>query len=188
MVRSIIKVTNGEGSLIVKDVLPADNYDVVASLTVPNYNSMEYNTSFTVERSDVIISIEDNIKGTAGSKVKVTVQVCDLNGNTLKDGVVTIELNGKKYTGFVHNGIAIVEVTLPSAGTYTAKVYYNTDNTNYNNASAEFEIESTATPNPNPNPINNGLNGIGMSNTGNPLLVLLFALCLVGIESLRRKF
>ena len=154
-----------------------------------NYNQVYTENPFTIDQLKTTVTV-DPVKGKAGEKVKITARVTDQNGNPVEDGYVIIGFNGKEYKAYVVNGIATVEVTLPNkAGTYSATAYY--EGFNYNSSYAVFTVEVSdipgpnPNPNPNPNPINNG---VDMENTGNSLLVLLIALCAIGLESFRRKF
>ena len=133
----------------------------------------------------------DPVKGKTGQKVTITARVTDKKGNPVNEGTVIIGFNGKEYEAQVVDGIATVKVVLPKAGNYSATAYY--EGINYNSSYTTFTVEVSDIPGPNPDPnptpkkdVNNSVGN--MENTGNPLLVLLVALCAIGLESFRRKF
>ena len=157
----------------------SDNSTVTNNITI--YVTEKANTTVTV----------DHVKGKAGQKVTITARVTDENGNPVNEGTVIIGFNGKEYEAQVVDGIATVKVVLPKAGNYSATAYY--EGINYNSSYTTFTVEVSDIPGPNPDPnptpkkdVNNSVGN--MENTGNPLLVLLVALCAIGLESFRRKF
>ena len=130
-------------------------------------------------KSGVIVTVDD-VKGKVGDKVKFTAKIYDSEGNPVKEGVVIFGFDGKEYKANIINGIAAVEVVLPKAGNYSATAYYDGDEF-HESAYAVFNVE--VTNNTNPDPINKS--GIPMEQTGNPLIVLLFAL--ISLPLIRRK-
>ncbi len=185
---TIIPIPEGESS-VEFDIpgLNAGDYILFVKYSGDNnYDPVYSENPFTVDQSNTIITV-DPVNGKAGEKVKITVRVNDENGNPVNEGTVIVKFNGKEYEVDVVNGIATIEVVLPKSGTYTTTTYY--EGLNYNSSYTTFTVEvsdiPSPNPNPNPNPVNNGVGN--MENTGNPILVLLIALCAIGLESFRRK-
>ncbi|MDO5849720.1 MAG: Ig-like domain-containing protein, partial [Methanobacteriaceae archaeon] len=176
-----------------KENLTPGNYNaiIVFVSNEGNYKGIA-KIPYTISKATTKISIE-LVKGKVGEKVIITAIVTDQNDNPIKNGTITIDFNGKKYKTEVIDGIATIELILPNEGKYSATAYYEESDL-YNSSFTVFTVEVTDIPNPNPNPnpnvnpnhnsINNGV-GV-MENTGNPLLVLLIALCTIGF-GLRRK-
>ena len=163
--------------------LDAGNYILFVKYSGDNkYNSSYSENPFTIEKLQTTVVV-DSIKGKAGENVIISLRVTDDKGNPIPDGKITIKFNGKEYEAYVVEGIATVEVVLPSAGIYTATAFY--EGFNYANSSALFTIEVSSNPEPNPTPFNNDV--ANMENTSNPLLVLLMALCVIGLGLFRRE-
>lgn len=175
-----IPIEGYEGTFNFGSDLDAGNYILFVKYSGDDiYDEFILENPFVIEKRPVIVSIED-IVGNEGSKTKVTVKVVDDRGIPVEEGIVTIVINGKKYTAHVNNGIAIVEIELPSQGKYIAEVYYDGQYSNYADGFVIFTIDSI--------PIANDLiNSNLMENTGNPLVLLLIALATIGIGSLKRK-
>ena len=67
-----------------------------------------------------------NITNTVNANVSTPIVVLDSNGNVLRDGEITVTLNGAKYTAPVVDGVATITLTVPSVvGLYPANVVYN---------------------------------------------------------------
>lgn len=177
-----IPIEGYEGNFTFGSDLDAGNYILFVKYSGDDiYDEFILENPFIIEKRPVIISIGD-IVGNPGSKTKVTVKVVDDRGIPVEEGLITIVINGKKYTANVKDGIAIVEIELPSQGKYIAEAFFDGGYSNYANGSVIFTIDS--------NPVTDNSDSINanvMENTGNPLLILLIALVTIGIGSLKRK-
>ena len=124
-----VNVVNGKGNVTgVK--LAAGSYDFTAKFAGDNnYNAVSDSGKFNVNKVDSAIDVAvSDIK--VGEDAVITVKL--LSDAT---GSVTVNVNGKDYTGTVVNGIANVKVSGLKADTYDVAVKYSGDN-NYNDAVA----------------------------------------------------
>ena len=124
-----VNVVNGKGNVTgVK--LAAGTYDFTAKFAGDNnYNDVGDSGNFKVNKVDSAIDVAvSDIK--VGEDAVITVKL--LSDAT---GSVTVNVNGKDYTGTVVNGIANVKVSGLKADTYDVAVKYSGDN-NYNDAVA----------------------------------------------------
>ena len=124
-----VNVVNGKGNVTgVK--LAAGSYDFTAKFAGDNnYNAVSDSGKFNVNKVDSAIDVAvSDIK--VGEDAVITVKL--LSDAT---GSVTVNVNGKDYTGTVVNGIANVKVSGLKADTYDVTVKYSGDN-NYNDAVA----------------------------------------------------
>ena len=139
-------------------------------------------TVFDDESSQVNLTVVD-IKGVAGSTIKVDIGVHNLLGKPVNEGTVTISLNGKEYVSKVVNGVATFNIVLPSnEGIYSVNVFFNGEGTKYDNTTSNFTVTSILED------INNSVvsNKISnMENCGTPLIALLIAL--ISLPLIRRK-
>lgn len=99
-----------------------------------------------------------------------------------------INVSGKIYKTHVKNGISIIEIVIPSNGNYSVTIYFDGNNTNYEDSFTLFNITSIAHPNPSPKHDVLGYERNVGVNTGNPLFVLLIALITLTIGLFKRKF
>ena len=124
-----VNVVNGKGNVTgVK--LAAGSYDFTAKFAGDNnYNAVSDSGKFNVNKVDSAIDVAvSDIK--VGEDAVITVKL--LSDAT---GSVTVNVNGKDYTGTVVNGIANVKVSGLKADTYDVAVKYSGDN-NYDDAVA----------------------------------------------------
>lgn len=169
--------------------LPVGDYIVYARyLGDYCYRGISGNTTLSVVPKTPSISIK-HINGiTYNENLTVTVEGDDVNiiVTLPKDatGIVKLSIDGGKtwITIKVINGTAHHTFKGLKAGEYTLLVKYSGDN-HYKSIKTQtsFIVEKRPAPN------HKDLTKECMPNTGNPLLILLIALSLISIESLRRK-
>ncbi|WP_458405407.1 beta strand repeat-containing protein [Methanobrevibacter sp.] len=115
-----VNLTNGTGSITVKD-LKAGNHTV----TVTYAGDDKYNSSTTKQNFTVKEGIDIKVNGTGnGTIIKVDVPGNETAGN------VTIIINKTNYTAPVINGTAIINLTNVTPGTHNATIIYVDGNNN----------------------------------------------------------
>ena len=179
----IYEATIENGTLII----PIDSFDagdhiayVIFYSDNENFTGSEIEVPFTIVKADptINVDVESNMHVDTiveGDDVIVTV--------TLPEdatGQVRLSIDGGKTWVYVDviDGVAHYTFKGLKAGEYTLIAEYLGDN-NYNAVSAEttFVVEDA--------PVSPLVNT--MPKAGNPILVLLIALCAIGLESFRRK-
>ncbi len=179
----IYEATIENGTLII----PIDSFDagdhiayVIFYSDNENFTGSEIEVPFTIVKADptINVDVESNMHVDTiveGDDVIVTV--------TLPEdatGQVRLSIDGGKTWVYVDviDGVAHYTFKGLKAGEYTLIAEYLGDN-NYNAVSAEttFIVEDA--------PVSPLVNT--MPKAGNPILVLLIALCAIGLESFRRK-
>ena len=150
-------------------------------------------TIYVTKKANLTVnSIVNPAKIKLGESTDVTVSL----SKNVTSGNVTLYINGSKYETKDITGSSVVfnigNDVLSKIGKYNIVAEFS-GNDQFNNASTTFTVEVSDIPGPNPDPnptpkkdVNNSVGN--MENTGNPLLVLLVALCAIGLESFRRKF
>ena len=111
------------------DVTLPDNVGTYPTFVV-YFDDQSYTieTTTTVKGNDTpghnIVIFASDVSGNLGDNVVVPVYVYD-NNILVNTGTVTVSLDGKKYSSSIVNGVANVDVTLPSnAGTYNTVISY----------------------------------------------------------------
>ncbi len=118
--KETITLTNGVGSLTVKD-LPAGNYTVGVSFDGDDYfNDDEASTTLSVSKLDTVITIETT-EPVVDEDVTVTVTVPGATGN------VTIIVDGNPIEVPLTDGVATVNVEKITAGDHNVVAVYKGD-------------------------------------------------------------
>ncbi len=170
------------GENIYLNGLPAGKYTVKYVTVVDDYHiSANATSSIVVEKLLTHVNIDaPEIK--MGEDAVITVIVPeDATGN------VTIEIEGKSYTEPVRNGKAVFYISGLKVGSYDIKAYYSGDN-NYspNNATGSIDVLPSDKPESGKTSAEDK-SGLAKYETGNPIVVLLMVLSLLGISIRRRK-
>ena len=96
-------------------------------------------------------------------------------------GNVIVTVDGKNYTGIIHEGKVVVSISDLSNGVYSFVVYYDGDD-KYLNCSytGNFTISGNVPSNKsNSSIVNVSREGLAVYPTGNPILLLVLALFLL---------
>ena len=181
---------NESGEFNIPLKLPAGEYTVDVDFVSADGNYIGDDiVNFTITKEDPTIYVDVGPNKPVMTEIvegdDVIVIVTLPNDAT---GQVRLSIDGGMTWGFadVIDGVAHYTFKGLKAGEYTLIAEYLGDN-NYNNASTEttFVVEEAPVPSPVPSP--NDLVNDTMPKVGNPILVLLIALCAIGLESFRRK-
>ena len=132
------------------DVTLPDNVGTYPTFVV-YFDDQSYTieTTTTVKGNDTpghnIVIFASDVSGNLGDNVVVPVYVYD-NNILVNTGTVTVSLDGKKYSSSIVNGVANVDVTLPSnAGTYNTVISY-ISNDIFENKSITTTVNKNETP------------------------------------------
>ena len=87
-------------------------------------DDVQAESTVTISKLNTSVS-GDDISGNPGDERDITVAVLDQNSKPVKNGTVTLNLNGETYNATVENGQATFNVELPSPGTYNSSIIYN---------------------------------------------------------------
>ena len=168
-----------------------DNGRATVSVVLPNpgsyeatvkYNGNDYYNSSTssinvnVKKESTRAPSVKNVVGKAGAKTDIPVEIVDGDGNPVKNGTVTLTIDGRTYTAEVINGVATFkDVVIPSKDT-VADVYYH-GNEYYNASSTTFSIKVQSDN----ETVENSTEHVSFkaddgNATGNPIAILLLAL------------
>ncbi|MDO5849718.1 MAG: Ig-like domain-containing protein, partial [Methanobacteriaceae archaeon] len=174
-------IENGVAIVTIPGLQAGDHIAYVIYNGDQNYTNGTTEATFNVAKIDPTIKV-DVVSGmhvstiVEGDDVIVTVTLPEDATGTVK-----LSIDGGKTWVYadVIDGIAHYTFKGLKAGEYTLLVEYSGDN-NYNGISTEttFVVEEAPIPAPAKETL---------PATGNPILVLLIALCAVGLESFRRK-
>ena len=124
-------------------ILPSNPqlYDAIA---VYRNGAIENNVSIKLNATIPPVGriVANNASGVINSNVTIQTVVFDINNNPVKNGTVSITVNGQTYTATVNNGIANVKVTVPSTvNNYPATVTYTGD---YGTNSTNIVVEAVS--------------------------------------------
>ena len=166
------------GKATVSVVLPnPGSYDATVKYNGNTYyNSSESSISINVEKKTTKAPYVKNVVAKAGSKTDIPVEIVDGDGNPVKNGTVTLTIDGRTYTAEVINGVATFkDVVIPSKDT-VADVYYH-GNGYYNASSTTFSIKVQSDN----DTVENSTEHVSFkaddgNATGNPIAILLLAL------------
>jgi len=88
-----------------------------------------------------------DVSGKPADKKDIAVDILDQNGDPVKNGTVTLTLNGKTYNAIVNDGKAVFkDVVLPNPGDYEATISYNgTDIYNPSNSTINVHVDKVNT-------------------------------------------
>ena len=131
----VINLTDGKGSITLKD-LPEGEYDVTATYVGDdNYASSVDTTSFKVEKASSSLSVEmtDN---PAGSDQTITVRV----DNDDSTGYVIVDVDGETYAVKLDHGVGSITVSGLAAGNHTINATY-LGNDAYGSATDNITVE-----------------------------------------------
>ena len=169
------------------DGLPAGNYTVNLTTVVDAQHTPATNTC-SIEVKKILPPVNvDAPTITVGDDGVITVFVPED-----ATGTITIEVEGKSYTAPVKDGKAVFHVPGLKVGTHGIKAYYSGDDKYLpNNSTGTIDVLPKDEPVPAPaeptksdKPVKTGL---AKYETGNPVLVLLMVLSLLGVSIKRRK-
>ena len=139
-------ITDGAVKLNVPG-LDADDYNVTIVYNGDNnYTAATKNSTFTVNKVHVVITVVTDVIGYIGDTIKVTIKVEGVDGQEVNGGTVTYVIDYSTRTplsaddeGNVANSQAVVDVNLDgTSGKYLADVQYSGDK-NYYSANADDE-------------------------------------------------
>ena len=144
-----VNVTNGSGNATYYKWLLVGDYDVNASLTVPNYNKIENSTKFIVNNATGSFNINVANITYGGNFTIVVTDAVGVNGELL-NGTVVVLINGTAYNVNVTNGTgSIVIGDILPVGDYDVNasltvpnynVINNTTSFNVGNATGSFDV------------------------------------------------
>ena len=169
------------------DGLPAGNYTVNLTTVVDAQHTPATNTC-SIEVKKILPPVNvDAPTITVGDDGVITVTVPED-----ATGTITIEVEGKSYTAPVKDGKAVFHVPGLKVGTHGIKAYYSGDDKYLpNNSTGTIDVlpkdepvREPAEPTKSDKPVKTGL---AKYETGNPVLVLLMVLSLLGVSIKRRK-
>ena len=90
--------------------------------------------------TNTTISVSD-LSTYPNSNQKLVVYLKDINGNPIAGETVTIKLNSKTYSPVTgDDGNAVLKVSIPKEGTYTANIVYPGDDADYEPSSAQAKV------------------------------------------------
>ena len=180
-------IVNGMAKVIVPE-LPSAKYTAKVTYEGDDkYLPSTTTTKFTVTKNAAPISADgDEVK--QGEDATVVVKV-----PSDATGTVTITVDGKKYTAQVENGKAVFVIPGLTKGDHDVTAVYSGDKKyDANDTITDIEVTYSDNPNPDPDPENgdqdvqNGGVDLSQHATGNPILMLLLILILIGSTQLRR--
>ena len=186
-------VENGKAVLSIELPNPGSYNATVTYNGNDYYNSSSSSISVDVEKVNTNAPSTEDVSGNAGEKTDIKVKFVDENGNPVKNGTATLTVDGKTYTAEVINGVATFkDVVIPEKDT-VADVYYQ-GNDYYNASSTTISIKVKQN---NTEPDNNGTDdnkttkhvsskAVDTNATGNPIAVMLLALCALVITYRKR--
>ena len=175
-------VENGVAKITVPD-LPAGDYETVVKYSGDDkYLPATDDVSFSVNKikSSIIVSADDITEG--DDAIVIVKLPADATGT------VTITVGGKQYTADVVNGIAKFIIPGLTKGNYTVSATYSGDD-KYEPAenATDLEVFSKSAPTHNETANKTALNmEVSKNATGNPILVLLLVLLVLGSTQIRR--
>ena len=174
-VKKTVKVNKYGFANVLYNKLGAGKYTVVAS-----YSGNDVNDSFIIKQADPTINIDVKSNMNVSNIIEGDDVIVTVTLPKDATGTVRFSIDNGKHWVYVDIVNGTVQYTFKGlkTGKYTLLVEYSGDN-NYNGASVEttFSIEELPMP----------VSKETMPNTGNPIIVLLIALCAIGLESFRRK-
>ena len=175
-------IKNGKATFNIPD-LTAGSHDI--KVYYPgDAKYLPAKTSTDVEINKILPTLDVISEVINGKDVKITVTVP-------KDatGTITIDVEGKTYTSPIKNGKATFNIPDLTAGSHDIKVYYSGDDKYLpNNATSTIKVLPVENNNETPqnDEIKHVKTGLGVYETGNPVVVLLLVLIAFGFSPLRR--
>ena len=132
---------NGLFTLSTKVTTIGENEVTIGYSGNTNYNAYKTNTTFNVEKQDVIVTYDTINDVNIGENVTITGTFKDASGKAVANSNVKIIIDGKKYYAKTDStGAFTFSATMTKAGVKTVTIGYS-GNTNYN----EYTSETTFT-------------------------------------------
>ena len=128
---------NGLFALSTKVTTIGENEVTIGYSGNANYNAYETNTTFNVEKQDVIVTYDTINDVNVGENVTITGTFKDASGKAVANSNVKIIIDGKKYYAKTDStGAYTFSATMTKAGVKTVTIGYS-GNTNYNEYTSE---------------------------------------------------
>nr|WP_295160685.1 Ig-like domain-containing protein [uncultured Methanobrevibacter sp.] len=177
-------IVNGKAKVIIPE-LPSGKYTAKVTYEGDDkYLPSTTTTKFTVTKVSAPISATGD-KIEQGEDATVVV-----NLPSDATGTVTITVDGKKYTAEVKDGKAVFVIPGLTPGDHDVTAVYSGDKKyDANDTITDIDVVYPDNPNPVPEPEHGGQNGgidLAQHSTGNPIMVLLMILMVIGSTQLRR--
>ena len=139
-------VNNGEAVFTNIKLGAPGIYPDVAIYNGDDGDPVENESTVTVLKLNTTVN-GDDVSGKPADIKDIPVDVLDQNNNPVKNGTVTLTLNGKTYNATVENGKAVFkDVVLPNPGDYKATINYNgTDIYNPSNSTINVHVDKVNT-------------------------------------------
>ena len=146
------------------------------------YSSVNKSTAFTVLKQDATLDVDVPSQITDGDDLIIEIDLPDD-----ATGTVTVEIDGKRYTASVEDGVAIFRISGLSAGEHEINIYYSGDD-KYSPMNKTVSVSVNEADEPDENitekegsRISHGI--LSSQETGNPIMLLiLILLTLVSVQ------
>uniref|UniRef100_UPI0038900D97 Ig-like domain-containing protein n=1 Tax=Methanobrevibacter sp. TaxID=66852 RepID=UPI0038900D97 len=187
-------VENGKAVLSVELPSPGEYNATVTYNGNDYYNSSSSSISVNVEKVNTKAPSAEDVSGNAGEKKDVKVKFVDENGNPVKNGTATLTVDGKTYTAEVIDGVATFnDVVIPDKDTVADVYYHGNDYYNASSATISIKVEQNNNTEPDSNNTDENKttkhvssNVVDANATGNPIALMLLALCAMVITYRKR--
>ena len=139
-----VPVVDGSASLVYTPLTAGDYTVRVVFSGSAKFLDDESSTVYTVKPVDSTVTIND-VNGTVGHELMITVTVVSSNNLTINDGVVTF-FDGSNQIGEtgVYGGVASLTYTPSVAGEHTITAIFNSDNYLSSNSTAKLLVDSAS--------------------------------------------